>query len=210
MPNTWFGFFDTPSPHQENRSQNSFDTVPIFRCESLFSKYFFLLAKDAFKLTKFFNNFNFLFNSYDVFNFQKINDSFSYVKICEYSCDALNYEKYSLNWSHFKKTADFQLPGGRATFRSSCSDPCLIGQIRVGLIQDHQLLNISLTALSLQKNYIRSKFAGIKENKEEMCCWSCIPCKPEEIVIDSTTCVPCPTNYWPNITRSGTIFVYVV
>ncbi|XP_065223704.1 metabotropic glutamate receptor 1-like [Planococcus citri] len=117
---------------------------------------------------------------YDVFNYQKINDTFKYVKISEYSCDSSNYKLYHSNWTHFEKFASYQLPGGKSSFKSSCSDPCIFGHIK--------------------QNQGRNEYAGSGhgENGESACCWSCVPCKPEEIVSDSTTCKPCAQGQWPD------------
>lgn len=37
-----------------------------------------------------------------------------------------------------------------------------------------------------------------KLDDQTKCCWTCIPCKENEIMMDSNTCKACPIGWWPN------------
>lgn len=37
--------------------------------------------------------------------------------------------------------------------------------------------------------------------KNELCCWECRRCNPNELVLNQTTCKPCPKFYWPDQIR---------
>ena len=46
-----------------------------------------------------------------------------------------------------------------------------------------------------------------KLDDQTKCCWTCIPCKENEIMMDSNTCKACAFGWWPNEEMTGTRFI---
>lgn len=49
------------------------------------------------------------------------------------------------------------------------------------------------------------RFEQIEKNEyeEKICCWTCITCKPSEIILNETDCHPCAEGFWPNANKSS-------
>nr|CAD7426327.1 unnamed protein product [Timema monikensis] len=69
---------------------------------------------------------------------------------------------------------DLQYPRAEDRVESVCSKPC-------------------------QPGYYKNLQTGGQEQK---CCWVCVPCDRYEILVDDSTCIPCPAGYWPNLNKT--------
>ncbi len=128
---------------------------------------------------------NSFFVRYDILNLQdNANDpehSLHYVQIGTW-----NTGKLSLNTSSMRFFAD-QRSLNQINIRRFCSDACPVGHIKVRF-----------------HFYVSDFFVHSfqKYTDEERCCWKCHSCG-NAIVLDETTCFPCPTGFSPNTDQTG-------
>ncbi|MGH0148481.1 UNVERIFIED_CONTAM: hypothetical protein FKN15_013516 [Acipenser sinensis] len=102
------------------------------------------------------------FGRYDIMNLQKVEPGrFDYMNVGSWHEGILDIDDYRIEMNR------------SGMVRSVCSEPCLMGQIKV-----------------IRKG-------------EVSCCWICTACKENEFVQDEFTCKACDLGWWPNEELTG-------